>query len=265
MLRSVIFLCVLLLAACTTSPLGRKQLLLLPESQVSQMGAAAFAQMKQEQPTESASAESAYVSCVANAITSVLGSGKWDVALFKSDQVNAFALPGGKIGVYTGLLKVAHTPGQLSAVLGHEVGHVLAHHGNERMSLQYASSTGMQLLSALSASMSEVDPQQKQLLFSLLGMGVQYGVTLPFSRTQESEADVIGLQLMASAGFDPRESIALWRNMSAAGGAKPPEFMSTHPSDTHRINNLQAHLPEALRLYQQAQAKGIRPTCTPAS
>jgi predicted Zn-dependent protease len=238
--------------------MGRKQLLLLPESQVDQMGVAAFTQMKQKQPAESGTASNLYVACVANAITSVVGSGQhWDVALFKSDQVNAFALPGGKIGVYTGLLKVARTQDQLAAVLGHEVGHVLAHHGNERMSLQFASDTGMQLLTVLSDGKSN----QQQMMLGLLGVGLQYGVALPFSRTQESEADLIGLQLMAKAGFDPRQAVALWQNMAAAGGAQPPEFMSTHPSDAHRIRNLEAHLPQAEGLYRQSRAAGHVPQC----
>ncbi len=142
--------CFLLLASCATSPLGRKQLLLLPASQIQQMGVASFARLKQKQPQVQNPVANAYVACVALAITRVTPlKANWDVVLFKSPQVNAFALPGGKVGVYSGLLKVAKTPAQLAAVIGHEVGHVLAHHGNERMSMQFVAQTGTQVLSAL--------------------------------------------------------------------------------------------------------------------
>lgn len=258
MKHAVIPLLTLLLAACATSPLGRHQFLLLPEAEMEQMGATAFAQMTRQEPTESGTTESRYVVCVAQAITRVLNRNEsWDVVLFKDKQANAFALPGGKIGVYTGLLKVARTQGQLAAVLGHEVGHVLAKHANERLSLQYATQTGAQLIAAVAGG----DPARQKTLFNVLGIGVQYGVALPFSRTQESEADLIGLRLMARAGFDPRQSIALWQNMSKAGGAQPPEFLSTHPSNASRIEELREHLPGAMRLYKKATATGRSPHC----
>lgn len=250
---------VLLLSACATSPMGRNQLLLLPAAQMNEMGAAAFAQMQQETPTESNTPQSSYVTCVANAITQVADTGAaWQVKLFQSDQINAFALPGGEIGVYTGLLKVATTQDQLAAVLGHEVGHVLAQHGNERMSLELATQTGTQLL----AGLYKGSPEKKQQLLGLLGLGAQYGLALPYSRTQEAEADVIGLKLMAEAGFDPRAAITLWQNMSAAaGGQQPLEILSTHPSDTTRINGIGLRLPEMLPLYEKAKATGRNPRC----
>lgn len=257
-LLPVLVLATALLAACATSPLGRQQFLLLPASEMDQMGASAFTQMKQQQTTVTGTSRSQYVTCVAHAITGVANTGQtWDVTLFKDDQANAFALPGGKIGVYTGLLKVAKTQDQLAAVLGHEVGHVLARHANERMSLQYATQTGAQLIAAIAGG----DSGRKQTIMGLLGVGAQYGVTLPFSRKQEAEADLIGLQLMAKAGFDPRQSILLWENMSAAGGGQPPEFLSTHPSNASRISDLQAHMPQAQKLYQQAKASGRSPHC----
>jgi predicted Zn-dependent protease len=183
----------------------------------------------------------------------------WDVVVFKDDDANAFALPGGKIGVNSGLLKVAKTPDQLAAVIGHEVSHVIANHSNERVSTAFATESGLQLASALAGAAS---PTQQQL-FGLLGVGIaQFGVLLPFSRTQESEADAVGLDLMASAGFDPRQSIDLWRNMAAAGGgARPPEFLSTHPGHETRIHNLEARLPHALPIYEQAVKAGKRPSC----
>ncbi|WP_348767321.1 M48 family metallopeptidase [uncultured Salinisphaera sp.] len=245
----------LLLVACATSPTGRNQLKLFSEEKIAQMGIQSYQQMKQEEPIDTSTADNRYVKCVADAITRVTG-GEWEVTVFKDDQVNAFALPGGKIGVYSGLLDVAKTDDQLAAVIGHEVGHVLADHGNERVSQQAATQGGLQVVSAF---LGGSGGGGNQAVMSALGLGAQVGILLPFSRTQESEADTIGLELMARAGFDPRESVALWQNMAAAGGEKPAEFMSTHPSNQHRINNLESHMNQAMQLYQQAPNK---PNCS---
>lgn len=250
----------LLLLACTESPLGRKQLLLMPESQMAQMGATAYSEMKTQQAVVTDAQAVSYVRCVTAAITTSLGgNGSWEVNLFRDDSANAFALPGGKIGVNTGLLKVAETPDQLAAVIGHEIGHVMAQHGNERMSIQMATQTGMQLMKTLSGEPSE----EKQMLFGLLGLGAQFGVTLPYSRAHESEADLIGLKLMAAAGFDPRASVTLWQNMAHASGGAPPEFLSTHPSSQTRIEALRANMAQALPIYEKAKAGGRTPDCRP--
>ena len=249
----------LVLTACATSPLGRQQFLFLPAAEMDQMGATAYNEMKEQQPTVTGTAESRYVECVAEAIVAVVDSDQqWEVTVFQEDSANAFALPGGKIGVHTGLLKVAKNQNQLAAVIGHEIGHVQAQHSNERMSLQYATQSGMQLLGALAGQ----DTAAKQGVMAALGVGAEYGLALPFSRKHEAEADIIGLQLMAQAGFDPRESVNLWQNMAAAnGGNEPPEFMSTHPSNSTRIDGLRARIPEVMPLYQQAQAAGRKPQC----
>ena len=248
----------LVLTACATSPLGRQQFLFLPAAEMDQMGATAYNEMKEQQPTVTGTAESRYVECVAEAIVAVVDSDQqWEVTVFEDDSANAFALPGGKIGVHTGLLKVADNQDQLAAVIGHEVGHVLAQHSNERMSIQYATQTGTQLVAALAGG----DSAEKQTLMGLLGVGAQYGVVLPFSRTQEAEADLIGLELMAQAGFDPRESVKLWQNMQAAAGERPPEFMSTHPSSERRITELNARMREYLQISTQARAAGRNPDC----
>ncbi|HAD46664.1 MAG: peptidase [Alcanivorax sp.] len=248
----------LVLTACATSPLGRQQFLFLPAAEMDQMGATAYNEMKEQQPTVTGTAESRYVECVAEAIVAVVDSDQqWEVTVFEDDSANAFALPGGKIGVHTGLLKVADNQDQLAAVIGHEVGHVLAQHSNERMSIQYATQTGTELVAALAGG----DSAEKQTLMGLLGVGAQYGVQLPFSRKHEAEADVIGLDLMAEAGFDPRQSVNLWQNMAANSGGSPPEFLSTHPSNQTRIEGLQARIPEAMPLYQQAQSAGRTPNC----
>ena len=240
-----------LVAACATSPLGRRQLILVSDAEMSQMGAASFNEMKQKTPLTKDGKSSAYVSCVAHAITNELGTDQnWEVQVFDDKQVNAFALPGGKIGVYAGLLKVATTQDQLAAVIGHEVSHVLAGHSAERVSEGMATQVGVSVASVATG----VDA-------NMLGLASNVFFTLPHSRTQESEADLLGLDLMSKAGFDPRAAITLWQNMSHAGGQKPPELLSTHPADDTRIQQLENRMPSALPLYEQARAQGKRPHC----
>lgn len=249
-----------MLAACATSPLGREQLLLFPDDQIDQMGATAYQQLKANTPVNRNDSVNAYVDCVARAITRSLEGeqgGPWEVSVFAEDQVNAFALPGRNIGVYQGLLSVAENQHQLATVIAHEVAHVLAQHSNERISTRFAASTGLELLSAAAG-----DPTPaKQTLFGLLGLGTQVGVLLPFSRAQENEADLLGLQLMAKAGFDPRQSVDLWRNMVEQGEGSPPEFLSTHPSGESRIKALQARMPAALDAAENARSEGQAPDC----
>jgi len=250
------------LAACATSPLGRDQLILFPDDQVAQMGVTAYQELKNSTPLTKDREVSSYVNCVADALTRALVDGadqpqEWEVSVFADDQVNAFALPGGKIGVYQGLLSVAENQHQLATVIGHEIAHVLARHSNERISTQYATSTGLELASVLAGQATPV----KQTLFGLLGVGAQVGVLLPFGRKQETEADLLGLELMARAGFDPEQSVPLWENMIASGGESPPEFLSTHPSGESRIRALQQTMPTAVPLFEQARSGGVRPEC----
>jgi predicted Zn-dependent protease len=245
-----------LISACATSPTGRSQLVLMPESQMEQMGLQAFTNIKQETSIESNPATNRYVQCVGKAITREVG-GSWEIVVFQDDSANAFALPGRKIGVNTGLLKVAENQHQLATVIGHEVAHVLAHHSNERVSQQFAIDQGLGLISALSRPQTGTG----QTLMGLLGVGAQYGILMPYSRIQESESDKLGLDLMAKAGFDPRESVKLWINMGRANSAQPPEFLSTHPSHSTRISDLNARIPAALTLQNQAMQRGNRPAC----
>jgi predicted Zn-dependent protease len=245
-----------------TSPLGRKQLRLFPDEEMTAMGVAAYEQMKQELPRSQNEAAIRTVNCVARAVTAeVRGEGapdEWEVTVFEEDSANAFALPGGKIGVHTGLLRVATDSSQLSAVIGHEIAHVLAQHGNERASTTFVAQSGLQLAEKLGDPTS---PGRDQVL-AVLGLGAQVGVMLPFSRAQEREADLMGLDLMARAGFDPRASVALWQNMGRAGGGTPPEFLSTHPSHESRIRELNERIPSALDAYERARAEGKRPGCS---
>jgi predicted Zn-dependent protease len=266
--RSLVLVLLLLVTslACATSPTGRTQFLMISEAQMAEMGRAAFADMQSRTPRSVDTRQTVYVRCVANAIIAILSPtelrpiavDRWEVELFEDPTANAFALPGGKIGVHTGLLEVAVTQSQLATVVGHEVSHVLARHGNERVSQSTIVQSGMLAAQILVGA----DTPEKQQLFGLLGLGMQYGVLMPFSRAQENEADEIGILLMARAGFDPRESVTLWQNMDrASGGQSPPEFMSTHPSHSTRIGRLEAAMPVALRFYEQAAAAGRRPDC----
>ncbi|MDQ3565202.1 MAG: M48 family metallopeptidase [Pseudomonadota bacterium] len=242
---------VLIAVACATSPTGRSQLRLVSDAQIAQMGATAFAALQQKTPQASNAKISRYVGCVADAITRTVAPGQqWEVLVFENKEVNAFALPGGKIGVYTGLLKVTENRDQLAAVIGHEVAHVIAGHSAARVSNDLAANLGASVL----GSTTGIDPQ-------LIGVGANLLLLLPYSRGDESEADVLGLQYMAQAGFDPREAPKLWVNMSRQGGAAPPQILSSHPSNDTRIRDLESRVPQALPLYEQARARGLEPKC----
>lgn len=244
------------LMACQTSPTGRKQLALVPESQVNEMGVQAFEELKQKQTIETDPKINSYVRCVADSITSTLDGGqKWEVVVFKEDSPNAFALPGGKIGVHTGILSTAKTPDQLAAVLGHEVGHVLAKHSQERVSETLAAQGGLTLLSVILGNKND---SRRNLLMAALGVGAQFGVLLPHGRRQEIEADVLGLGYMAQAGFAPEESVTLWKNMEKESKGQPPEFLSTHPSHGTRIETLQSNMQPARQKYENSSK---RPNC----
>lgn len=249
---------VLTIAGCATSPTGQTQLKLFPDSEMARMGATAYQEVKAKTPVSKDTKLTGYVTCVALTVTRETPSKySWEITLFEDDAVNAFALPGGKIGVYTGLLKAAVNQDQLAAVLGHEVAHVIADHGNARVSAAYATQTGLQLAQVLAGGAS----QQQSQLFGLLGLGAQVGILLPYGRSQESEADILGLEYMAKAGFDPRQSVVLWENMAKTGGKAPPEFLSTHPANQTRINDLNKAMPAALQLYNQARANNKIPQC----
>jgi len=173
----------------------------------------------------------------------------WQVSLVRSDEANAFCLPGGEIVVYTGILPYTKNEAALAAVLGHEMGHAIARHGAQRM-LQ--SSMAQAVMAGAQFSFTDMDPRQRQVVLGALGAGAQYGVLLPFSREHESEADAMGLMYMAKAGYDPHEAISFWERMEHSGGSQPPEFMSTHPSHATRIQRLNALMPKAVEAYQQS-------------
>jgi len=256
----------LCVTACSTTMTGRKQLTLIHEDKMDALGVAAFSSLKQQSELNQDPAIKEYVMCVAVAILEVIPAeygpddGRWEVLVFEDQSPNAFALPGGKIGVHTGMLEIATTPGQLAAVLGHEVGHVLLSHGNERMSQSILADTAMNTASIAAGAAA---PQYQDLIAGGLGVGAQFGVLLPFSRKHESEADEVGQLFMAQAGFYPAEAITLWQGMAEMGGEGPAQWQSTHPSDETRIARLKANLPKAMGEYEQARAAGKDPRCTP--
>lgn len=253
-----------LLTACATSPTGRRQLHLVSAADAAQAGDQSFRQIQKQTPVDRSPANNAYAQCVVRALSAATGApyggGTWQVTVFNDPKtVNAFALPGGHVSVYTGIFSVAKTPGELAAVLGHEMGHVQAGHGAERMSDQEATQLGL----GLAAILAGIDQSSAtgQATMAALGVGATVGVLLPFSRAQESEADKLGTQYMAEAGFDPHEALDLWSNMMKLNQSAPPAILSDHPADANRLQALQAQLPDDMRRYQAAQRQGRHPDC----
>ncbi|MDK2742277.1 MAG: M48 family metallopeptidase [Nitrospira sp.] len=251
-------------AGCETNPYtGRSQLLMSSVGQEMQMGAQAYNQIKTD-PKMKLSQDPREIEPVKRVAARIVEAAKrskyaemakqfqWEVSVIKDDKTaNAFALPGGKMAVYTGIFPMAKTEAGLAAVMGHEVVHALARHGAERMSQGQLTNIGLQAAGA-AIGMSGGNPMLGQATMAALGVGAQVGVLLPFSRKHESEADYIGILLAADAGYDPRESVALWERMAqSSGGGGPAEFLSTHPGHETRIDQLKSWMPEAMALYQK--------------
>lgn len=248
-----------LAAGCATTPTGRSQLILVEDSAMDRMGASAFDQIKSSGKLANDPAATRYVRCVADALVRVLPTHErqqaWEVVVIQDDSPNAFALPGGKVGVHTGLFKVATNQDQLAAVIGHEMGHMASRHAAERVSQRYAADAALQALNAATGG-------ERQQLLGLLGVGAQAGILLPFSRQHEVEADVLGQRYMALAGFNPEGAPAVWENMiRAASGSRPPAWLSTHPDPAQRVQSLRASAPGLMPTYQQARAAGRNPNC----
>lgn len=177
---------------------------------------------------------------------------QWQVSLVRSEQINAFCLPGGKIVVFSGILPFTQTEAGLAAVMGHEMAHAVARHGSQRL---LRSSLAQTAMIGASFSMSDMEPQKRQAIMATLGAGAQYGLILPFGREHEREADEMGLLYMARGGYDPNEAISFWERMSKAGGAQPPEFASTHPSHGRRVEDLRAFMPKAQAEFKKASSR----------
>ena len=245
----------LLLSGCGSVPVtGRKQMLLVSDSEVLTSSLTQYSEYMKSAPLSTDAKGKAMVTRVGkkiaaatekylneNGLANEVKNFAWEFNLVKDNQMNAFCMPGGKIVVYEGLLKLVSSDDELAVVVGHEVAHAVAKHSNERISQQLLTQYGAQVLNE---ALSNKSIRIQQIGNTVYGLGAQYGVTLPFSRKHESEADYMGLIFMTMAGYNPNVAITFWQKMSTSGGASVPEFMSTHPSDATRINDIKKYLPE---------------------
>ncbi len=259
-IRNILFaVSVGVLVGCATVPItNRRQVTLIPSNQMLSLSSQQYKQVLDESKVSGDAGKNRMLNDVGQRIASsvdefytekgMTNDFSWEFHLIEDDNmVNAWCMPGGKIAFYTGILKFTQNDAGVAAVMGHEVAHAIAQHGNERMSQQMITNFGTTAV----AKMIEEKPAMTQQIFNTaVGVGAQYGILLPYGRLQESEADRIGLILMAKAGYDPRQAIEFWKRMRDAKSSAPPEFLSTHPSDQRRINDLKKHLPEALTHYR---------------
>lgn len=252
----------ILLNACSTVPLtGRKQLNILPESQMLQMSFASYSEFMKSNKVSSDKSSAAMVSSVGKDIASAvqkyfadnklsdrLEGYQWEFNLVADKTPNAFCMPGGKVVVFEGILPYTQDRNGLAVVMSHEIAHAVARHGNERMSQGLIAQFGSIAVNEL---LSNKPDETRAIFNTAYGMGAQFGVILPFSREHELEADKLGLIFMAMAGYDPETAVGFWERMAQKGGGSPPEFLSTHPSDEKRINKIRNALPEAKRYYKK--------------
>ena len=254
------FILVFWAQSCSTVPLiGRKQVSLLPESNMVEMSLTSYSQFLQENKLSTNKTETDVVKRVGakmavavekyltdNGFADRVADFKWEFNLVENNELNAWCMPGGKVVFYTGIMPLTKNDAGVAVVMGHEIGHAVARHGNERMSQQLIVQYGSTALSELIKN----KPQETQAIFqSAYGLGAQYGVMLPFSRQQEYEGDKLGLIFMAIAGYNPNEAISFWERMAASSTGKTPEFLSTHPLEQNRIDAIKAFLPEAMKYY----------------
>jgi predicted Zn-dependent protease len=258
----VLLAAALLVQACTLVPLtGRRQLSLVSDADMLSTSFLQYGQFMKDNRMSANGTQTNLVRQVGRRIQSAvtsyfaqhqmaqsLNGYAWEFNLIESKEVNAWCMPGGKVVVYSGILPVTQNEAGLAVVMGHEIAHAVAKHSNERMSQALVAQLGGQVLGE---ALRQKPQQTQQIWMSLFGVGVQVGAVLPHNRLQESEADHLGLIFMAMAGYDPNSAIDFWQRMAKAGGANPPEFLSTHPTDESRIQKIRTEIPEAMTYYKR--------------
>lgn len=227
----------------TNSETGRSQLAFIPDGQLASLSISAWNDVKAKTKILTDTNARNRVASIGGKIAKIVNipNATWEYEVFDTLEINAFVLPGGKVGVYSGLLDLVQNDAQLACVLGHETGHITGRHASERMSQGLVAQLGLSAAQKGALKVA-ISPEAQKDFITALGLGVQYGVLMPFSRNQETEADILGLHYMKSAGYDPRESIKLWERMAEAQKMHVPEFLSTHPSEETRISRLKAEL-----------------------
>lgn len=259
MKKNILFILILILVlSCTTTPVsGNKAFLLTSAATENKQGQAAYKEILLKEKVVTGTIQAEMVEEIGKRIAIIANKPdfQWEFKTLESEVPNAFCLPGGKVAVYTGIFKYAKNEAGLATVMGHEIGHAIARHGGQRMTQQMITS-GL-LAGAGTIGFSKMDPTKKAIAMAALGAGVTYGITLPFSRGDETEADEIGLVLMAKAGYDPREAVNFWDRFSQAGGKSQPEFMSTHPNSEKRREHLRSLIPKVMPYYESSSKFGL--------
>lgn len=258
----IVSILLLICSDCSVVPLtGRKQLNLLPESEMIAMGFSSYSEFIKENPPSADRVNAATVKEVGGKIAGAvnkyftdnnlqdrLSGYQWEFNLVDDKTPNAWCMPGGKVVIYSGILPITSDKNGLAVVISHEISHAVARHGNERMSQEMLAQLGGM---ALNEALSEKPAETRNIFLAAYGVGSQVGIMLPYSREHEYEADKLGLIFMAMAGYDPESAIPFWERMAAMGGEKPPEFLSTHPSDQNRINKIKGAIPEAMKYFNK--------------
>lgn len=252
----------ILISSCRTVPIsGRKQLSLLPESMLVEMSLTNYGEFLDNNKLSTNKEQTAMIKRVGmgiatsveqflkeNGLESRIQDFKWEFNLIDDNTPNAWCMPGGKVVFYTGILPFTQNEAGVAVVMGHEIAHAVARHGNERMSQSLLVQTGGL---ALAAAIDEKPDETKQIFLAAYGVGTTLAVMLPYSRSHETEADKLGLIFMAMAGYNPNEAVEFWKRMEQAGGASVPQFLSTHPNPGNRIKDLQKYIPEAMKYYKK--------------
>lgn len=258
MKKIFILIALLFSISCSTTPVsGNKAFLLTSAATENKQGEEAYEEILQKEKVVTGTPEARMVEEIGRRIAAVANQPdfQWEFKTLQSDEPNAFCLPGGKVAVYTGIFKYAKNEAGLATVMGHEIGHAIARHGGQRMSQQMATNAALAGLAIV--GLGKMDNTKKTIAMAALGAGATYGIILPFSRAHETEADEIGLVLMAKAGYDPKEAINFWDRFSKAGGSAPPEFLSTHPNSENRREHLRGLQSKIAGEYEASPKLGL--------